>query len=167
MKMGGEYYDRAVGYWRARAPRERMMLGVGGALAGVLLLFVLVWLPLQRDLKLLRADVPNEQQQLQWMLAQSNRIEQLRASARTSVPSGALASFVEQSARTNSIRTLIRPEGTNAVFLTLDGVAFNSLVEWLTNLQKQGGVRVETADLEPTSTAGVVNARVLLRASAP
>jgi general secretion pathway protein M len=164
MKLGGELYQRAAGYWRGLAPRERVVLGAGIALAGVLLFFVLLWAPLQHDLNRLRADVPSEQQKLQWMLAQSNRINQLRAAAPTTVPSGGLASFVEQSARTYGIRTLIKPEGTNAVHLTLDGVAFNSFVEWLTNLQKQGGARVDNASLEPTPTPGVVNARVLLRA---
>jgi type II secretory pathway component PulM len=98
------------------------------------------------------------------MQAQANRIDQLRANSRSPIPGGALASFVEQSARTSGIRAVIKPEGANAVHLSLDGVAFNSLLEWLTTLQKQGGVRIENATLEPTPTSGAVNARVLLRA---
>lgn len=164
MKVGGEFYQRALGYWRGLAAREKIVLGVGGTLAALLLLFMLVWLPLQHDLNRLRAEVPTEQQKIQWMQAQANRINQLRAANPNTVPSGGLASFVEQSARTYGIRTLIKPEGANAVHLTLDGVAFNGLLEWLTNLQKQGGARIDNASLEPTPTPGLVNARVLLRA---
>jgi general secretion pathway protein M len=158
MKLGGEYYERAAGYWRGLGARERLVLGVGSGVAVALLFFVLLWLPLQHDLERLRTEVPNERQKLQWMREQASRVDQLRANNRNPIPGGGLASFVEQSARTYSIRTLIKPEGANAVHLTLDGVAFNSLIEWLTNLQKQGGVRIENANLEPTPTSGVVNA---------
>lgn len=163
MKVSGEYYERALGYWRGLGARERIVLGIGGALAVVLLFFMLVWWPLQSDLNRLRAEVPTEQQKVQWMQAQAGRINQLRAANPSAVPSGGLASFVEQSARTNGIRALIKPEGSSAVQLALDGIAFNSLLEWLTNLQKQGGVRIESANLEPTPSSGIVNARVMLR----
>jgi general secretion pathway protein M len=160
-----EFYQRALAYWRGLAPRERLLLGAGGALAAILLLYALLWTPLQRDLDRLRANLPHEYEQLQWMRAQAGRIKVLRASPPV-VPSGGLLSFVEQSAQAYSIRPNIKrvePQGQNAVSLAIDGVAFNSLIEWLANLQKQGGVRIENASLEPQPTPGVVNARLLLR----
>jgi general secretion pathway protein M len=160
-----EFYQRALGYWRGLAPRERLILGAGGALAAILLLYALAWAPLQRDLDRLRADLPHEYEQLQWMRAQTSRVKVLRAVPPV-VPSGGLLSFVEQSAQAYSIRANIKriePQGANVVSLAIDGVGFNSLVEWLANLQKQGGVRIDNASLEPQPTPGVVNARLLLR----
>lgn len=166
MKLNSVYLDRALAYWSSLAPRERVMLGGGGILAAVLLFYGLLWAPLRSDINRLRVDVPREQQQLQWMRAQAGRIQQLRASAPTTMPGGGLLSFVEQSAQTQGIRTNIKriePEGPNAVRLAIDGVGFNSLVEWLANLQKQGGVRVDNAQFEPLPTPGLANARLLLR----
>ncbi len=160
-----EFYQRALGYWRGLGPRERLLVGTGGALVAILLLYALLWTPLQRDLDRLRANLPREYEQLQWMRAQAARIKVLRAVPPV-VPSGGLLSFVEQSAQAYSIRPNIKriePQGPNTVSLAIDGVAFNSLVEWLANLQKQGGVRIENASLEPQPTPGVVNARLLLR----
>ncbi len=167
MKMDSELYQRTLAYWRGLAPREQLVVGIGGVAAVVLLLYAFLWAPLQHDLDRLRAEVPREQQQLQWMRAQVNRINQLRAAAPSGVRGGGLLSFVEQSAQTYGIRTSIKrvePEGPNAVRLAIDGVAFNSLAEWLANLQKQGGVRIDNATLEPSPTPGVINARLLLRA---
>lgn len=163
-----ELYQRMLTYWRGLAARERMVLGFGGALAVALLLYALAWAPLQRDVARLRAAVPQEYQQLQWMRSQAGRIKQLRAAASTAVPGGGLLSFVEQSAQAYNIRSNVRrmePQGSNAVNLAIDGVPFNSLLEWLANLQKQGGVRIENASLEPSGGSGLVNARMLLRVS--
>lgn len=163
-----ELYAQVLNYWRSLAARERFVLAVGAALAAVILVYALLWAPLQRDLTRLRADVPQAQQQLRWMKAQAGRVRQLRASASAAVPSNGLLSFVEQSAQSYNISDKIRrvePDGSNSVRLAIDGVAFNSLLEWLANLQKQGGVRIENASLEPGTAAGVVNARLLLRVS--
>ena len=165
--MNTQVFDRALTYWRGLAPRERMIAGIGGVLAAIFLLYALLWVPLQSDLKRLRVDVPREQEQLQWMRTQSARIKQLRAAAPTTLQGGGLLSFVEQSAQAFNIRQSIKrvdPEGPNGVRLAVDGVAFNSLLEWLANLQKQGGVRIDNASLEPQATPGVVNARLVLRA---
>ncbi len=161
-------YQRAAAYWRGLAARERLVAAGGGAAATVLLLYAAVWAPLQRDLAGLRVNVPKEHQQLQWMRAQAGRVKQLRAGAATTIPGGGLLSFVEQSAQAYQIRDHVRrmePQGSNAVNLAIDGVPFNSLIEWLANLQKQGGVRIENASLEPSGGPGLVNARLLLRVS--
>lgn len=164
MKINAEFLNQAQTYWRGLAPRERLMLSVGGVLLGIVLLYSLLWAPLQRDLNRLRAEVPRGQQQLQWMRSQAGRVQQLRAAAPAVAQGGSLMSFVEQSSKAYNIRANIQPEGQNAVRVGVDGVGFNSLAEWLANLQKQGGVRIENATLEPQPTSGVVNARLLLRA---
>lgn len=161
-------YANLLEYWRGLAPRERAALVLGGAVAVILLLYALVWEPFQQDLARLRAAVPQEYQQLQWMRAQLERVQQLRANVGRTVPGGGLLSFVEQSAQAYNIRANIRrmePQGANGVNVAIDGAPFNGLLEWLANLQKQGGVRIETASFEATGTPGLVNARVLLRAS--
>lgn len=167
MKVDTAFYYRGLNYWRGLAPRERLVVGVGGALVALLLFYALLWAPLQGDLARLRTNVPREEQQLQWMRAQVSRVKQLRAAAPSMVQGQGLLSFVEQSAQAYNIRTNIKrvePEGSNAVRLSIDGVAFNSLIEWLANLQKQGGLRIENADLDPLPTPGTVNARLRLRA---
>lgn len=161
-----EIYASALTYWRGLAARERLILAGGGLFAGLLLFYALVWAPLQRDLARLRVDVPKDYQQLQWMRSQAARVSQLRAAAPAKTQNGGLLSFVEQSAQAYNIRQNIKrvePDGANAVRLAIDAVPFNSLLDWLANLQKQGGVRIDNATLEPQQAPGSVNARLLLR----
>jgi general secretion pathway protein M len=161
-----DIYNRAAVSWRGLSARERTILVGGAALAVILLIYALLWAPLQRELARLRVQVPKEQAQLQWMQAQAGRLKILRSAAPTKLQKDGILSFVEQSAQAYSIRQFIKrvdPDGANSVRLAIDGVPFNSLIEWLANLQKQGGVRIENASLEPQPTAGTVNARLLLR----
>lgn len=164
--MNTEWIQRGVALWRGLQPRERLIVGGGGAALGVLFFYLLLWAPLHRDLARLRTDVPKAAEQLVWMRAQAGRVNQLRAAAPTQLKSGGLLGFVEQSATAFNVKQNIKriePEGSNAVRLVVDGVSFNSLVSWLANLHKQGGVRVDNASFEAQSTPGIVNARLLLR----
>jgi general secretion pathway protein M len=162
-----DIYQQALAYWRGLAPRERLLVLAGGVLVAVLLFYSLLWAPLQRELTRLRADVPGKYEELQWMRSQTARLKVLRSAEPVATQSSGLLSFVEQSAQTYNIRQFIKrvdPQGANSVQLAIDGAPFNGVVEWLANLQKQGGVRIETASLEPQSVSGTVNARLLLRA---
>lgn len=165
--MNHVLFETAMNWWRGLQARERLVLGVGGIGAAVLLLYGLVWSPLQNELTRLRAAVSQEQAQLEWMRAQSARVTQLRGLQPKSINSAGLLSFVDQSAISYDVKSAIKriePEGANAVRVALDGVTFDPLINWIVNLQKQGGVRVENATLDGLSAPGTVNARLLLRA---
>ena len=86
--------------------------------------------------------------------------------ATTNTPSGNLLSTLERSALDRGLRrniTRMAPDGSAGVRLALDGVGFNTLLRWLTDLQQGSGVRVESATITAQSDPGVVDARLLLR----
>lgn len=162
--------DPVLAYWRTLSARERLILGGGAILLVLVLLYSIAWAPLQLDLTRLRANVPKAHEQLQWMRSQENRIRQLRASFPAASHGGGLLSFVEQSAKSYGVQQSIKrsePDGASAVRVSLDGVAFNSLISWLAHLQKQGGIRIDNASLEPLPMPGTVNARLVLRSGTP
>lgn len=166
--MNTELIDRAVAAWRGLQPRERLLIAVAGGFVLLVSLYGFLWSPLQRELARLRVETPKAAEQLQWMRSQAGRIQQLRAAAPTQKNAGGLLSFIEQSATAYNIKQNIKrvePDGANGARVSLDGVSFNSLVNWLANLHKQGAVRVENATLETQPVPGTVNARLLLRAA--
>jgi len=166
--MNNAHIDRALGVWRGLQPRERMFVAVGAAAVGALLLYFLLWAPLQRDLARLRVDTPRAAEQVQWMRAQMGRVRQLRGAVPAQSTAGGVLSFIEQSAAAYNVKQNIKrlePEGTNGARVLLDGVSFNDLVSWLANLQKQGSVRVDNATLQAQPTPGIVNAHLSLRAT--
>ncbi len=161
--------EPALALWRGLQPRERLL--VGGAVVFILavLVYTLLWAPLQRNLEHLRAAVPKEHEQLVWMRTQVSQAQRLRGGAPSSgTATGGLLSFIEQSAQAYGVKAglkRVEPDGANGARVALDGVSFNSLVGWLANLQKQGSVRVENATVEPQPASGIVNARLVLRGS--
>ncbi len=151
--------------WRALSPRDRWLL-IGGGVGVLLVLYLSLWLPMQRELSRLRTAVPQEKAQLAQMRVQAMEINQLRASGRVPLAGGNLLVNLEQSATTNGIRGRIvrmEPEGTGGARLSLEGVNFNALIGWLASLQDQGGVRIEKAIFEAQPSPGTVNARLTLR----
>lgn len=162
--------ERLSTFWNGLSGRERLILAGGGSVAAILLLYGLVVNPLQRELARLRTELPKAQQQLQWMRAQAGRVQQLRATAPRPAQGGGLLSFVEQSAQSYGIQQSVKrvePDGSNGARVSLDGVAFNNLLSWLSHLQKQGGIRVDSATVEPQPAPGTVNARLVLRTGNP
>jgi general secretion pathway protein M len=159
--------DPVVTWWRNLSARERLTLGGAGILVAILIFGGLVWLPIHRNLDQYRATLPKMHAQLQWMRGQVTRVQQLRTSNPAVAQSGGALGFVEQAAQAFNIQQYLKrlePEGSNGVRITAEGIAFNDFVSWLLHLQKQGGLRVDSASFEPQPVAGVVNARVLLRA---
>ena len=150
-------------------PSRDQLLYLGGAAAVLLILYLSLWLPMQRELTRLRVAVPKEKIQFAQMQVQAMEANQLRASGRQPLTGGNLLANLEQSATTSGLRGRIsrmEPDGTNGARLTLDGVDFNALIRWLADLQGQGGVRVEKATFEAQSNAaGTVNAKLVLRGS--
>ncbi len=147
--------------------RERWMV-IGGAIGLLLVLYLSLWLPMQRELSRLRTSVPQEKVQLAQMRVQAMEISQLRASGRVPQAGGNLLANLEQSATANGVRghiTRMEPDGNNGARLSLEGVHFNALIGWLANLQNQGGVRIEKASFESQTAAGTVNARLTLRSA--
>src|SRR4030067_2088559 len=130
---------------RQLPPRERMMLLVAVG-AAVLLLYLTLWLPWQRDLSRLRVAVPQQKVQLAQMRVQAMEINQLRASGRMPLSGGNRVANLEQSATTSGTRariTRMEPDGTSCARLSLDGVDFNALIGWVAQLPKHGGVGAE------------------------
>jgi len=150
---------------RNLTPRDQLIY-LGGAAAALLILYLSLWLPVQRELSRLRTAVPQEKTQLAQMQVQAMEVNQLRASGRQPLTGGNLLARLEQSATVSGIRpriTRMEPDGSNGARLSLDNVDFNALIGWLGNLQSQGGVRVEKATFEAQATAGTVSARLVLR----
>ena len=158
--MEAPLFERILSLWRTLEPRERLVITAGSIIALVMLFYTFLWMPVQRDLTRLRVDVPKTQMQLTRMQVQTRQVTRLRSAATTNTPSGNLLSTLERSALDI---TRMAPDGSAGVRLALDGVGFNTLLRWLTDLQQGSGVRVESATITAQSDPGVVDARLLLR----
>ncbi len=153
--------------WRALAPRERQLLRAAAILLGLLLGYLAVWAPWQRQLSQLRLNVPQDHVKLEAMRQQARQIETLRAQgAASGARGGNLLAAVEQTAQLYGLRASlarIEPDGPTGARLNLQNANFNAILVWLNELQNRQGVRVESADFEGQPAPGMVNGRIVLR----
>ena len=84
--------ERAREWWRARAPRERLVYGLGAGALVAASLWAYVWLPVQGDRARLATAVPKLRAQAAETTRESAEVEHLRAAARGrgAVPQGAI-----------------------------------------------------------------------------
>jgi general secretion pathway protein M len=168
--MKTEWLKRLRDLWEKLEPGERRLAMVGGGVLGLTLLYVILWLPVQKDLARLRVSVPEERAQLQRMRAQAAAIRPLRARSVSTPAAGTLLSVVDQSATTRGLRgfiTRLEADGSAGVQLTLDAMPFNSLISWLADLQDSYGLLVDSTSMDAHTTIGTVNAKLKLRIETP
>jgi general secretion pathway protein M len=152
--------------WDKLGTRKRRLVWAVTVVLALALLYGIVWNPMQRSLAKLRADLPTERAQLATMRAQATLVERVRRGASVKQPDN-LASFAAQTAASHGLTgamSRVEPEGSNAARVQLDGVPYGELLAWLADMQQNGAIRVETANIEAQTKAGAVNARLLLRA---
>lgn len=152
------------GRWTALPSRTRALAAIGGAVVLAALLYTVAWRPLQKDLQRLRASVPSETEQLEWMREQVPTAKALRA--KTVSGGGNLVTSLERTATARGLRsaiTRIDAESSTGARVTIESAPFNALVDWLSELQSSYGAVVDDATIEAKPTAGTVNARLRLR----
>jgi type II secretory pathway component PulM len=158
--------ERAREWWRARAPRERLVYAIGAGALAVASVWAYVWLPVQDDRARLAAAVPKLKEQAAETMREAAEVERLRAAVRGrgAVPQGAIedamkaAGFGDAYAGVSSL-------GEGRVQVNLRTVPFDELVRTLAALGENHGVAVETAALKAAGEGKVQVESLVLRAA--
>lgn len=150
------------------SPRERQLIYVG-AVVVVFLVPLIVWLSLQGRIERLQTVVDERQTLDQWMQAAAREAAQLRGRARHADvrKSGdrSLLALVDQTARQAGLHKALRrvePDKESSVRVWFEGVAFDDMVGWLSQLSRNDGVGVDVVNVEKQPRSGIVNARLVL-----
>lgn len=141
-----------------RSERELRTAKALAAIVGLLLLFALVWLPLQRTRARLAAELPAMRATLATMQREADEARRLRAlppAANQQAPVGSLASAPPAGAQVN----VVDPK---RVRLVAADATFTTLLEWMLAAQASHGLRVESARLDALPAAGRVKADILM-----
>jgi general secretion pathway protein M len=153
--------------WTALPPPARQYIKLGALVLVPVVLYLALWLPMQRQVGSMRAKIPQAREQLALMRVQAVQVTQLRATAPTgTAPIGNLPTFVEQLATTHGLKGNVKKleaAGKNGVAMTVENVSFNGLLSFLGDLQKQAAISVESAAFDAQATPGIVNAQLTLR----
>lgn len=156
-------------YWAARAPRERMMLAGGMAAAIILLLYVLVWDPIQTSRARLATELPKLRAQAAQLRLDAEQAEGLRGRIKSNDSGRPLPSVIDTSAKAAGLRDSIKQIqslSNDRTQINLSNVGFDALVQWLAGLGASDGIAVETMNASAASQSGRVQVESLVVRSA-
>jgi len=153
-------------WWQVRAPRERLVYGLGAGALLVASLWAYVWLPVQDDRARLAAAVPKLEREAAETVRESAEVDRLRAAARArgAVPQGAIEAAMK-AAGFGDAYAGVSPLGEGRVQVNLRTVPFDDLVRTLAALGERHGVAVETAALRAAGEGRVQVESLVLRAA--
>lgn len=143
------------------APRDRRVLLIGGAVAGALLVFALLW-RLETAVAGTAARVAGKRDDLAWIEAATPRLRALPAAR----PGESLAIAIDRIAREAGLGPAlagIEPAQPGALRVRFEAASFDALVLCLARLQQERGAAAEGAIVSATDAPGLVNATFVLR----
>lgn len=154
-------------WWLERNSRERLIL-IGGAGAAVLIIAIMfVWLPLQRGTTELRGAVAEKTR----VLADLRRAQALGTNVDSNgVPASGTQSLIGLVASTGQTHELVftrtAPDttaGADAIRVSFESASFDDLIAWLTMLERDHGVTVDSFTVNGARSPGLVTGQTFLR----
>jgi general secretion pathway protein M len=158
-------------WWNRLQPRERNMLAIGAIVCAISLAWAFVWHPLSRARTDAHTRVERARDDVAWMrsmTAQANELHTQGARGHAERQGKSLLALADASARAAGLSGALKrvePTGGNGVRVSFEVANFDMLVEWLSQLARDYGVRVSDFSADKIEGLGLVNARVTLEES--
>jgi len=156
-------------WWNAQSARDRRVLGIGGSVVAVLLVWALVWIPLARTRASLAANVTQQRADLAWMrqaLAQARTLGAQGARGNVARQGKSLLALADATARADGLGDALKrvePTGPVSVRVSFEIADFDTLSNWMDALARDYGVSVTDFSADKAEGLGLVNARVTLQ----
>lgn len=149
--------------WQQLPPRDRLaLLGLGGFFAAVLV-YLLIWQPVQQQLQAARNWYAQQSELHQYVLAHADEARQVAAEPQQQVDPEALQGLVTSSAQSAGLSIERVDSDSSGLQVNLAPSAFVNLLPWLQQLQSSG-VGFSEVSLERGEN-GLILARLSLTVS--
>ncbi|KVG36796.1 type II secretion system protein GspM [Burkholderia ubonensis] len=164
--MKAELNQTLTQFWGERTPREKNLLGWGGAVLAVAIAYSVLWSPAQEGRARIARALPAMRAELAKMTAQANEARSLTAAAQGVAPTGAAL----KDALTASLSDHGMPGGQiqlvgNGVQIQLKNASFPAWTQWLDDVRKQYKVQVGEAHVTALKDDGQVDLTAVMQPS--
>ena len=146
-------------YWTARAPRERLFVGVAATAVFVAIAYLILLGPGRAAREQLAARLPVMRAQIDDMQQQQKEIALLRKKLAATSQRTDLKALLENSAtRTSFASSMERLVAVSAENVTMRAtpVVFDDWLAWVENLQREFGVRLDACQISALGQPGLV-----------
>lgn len=152
-------------WWDSLQARERLILGTGGLLALLIVIWGFVWQPLTGGRAQLRTSIADKEQ----LLSDVSQAAAVDVSGAAPAAGGqSLFVLIDQTAQAAGLGgalTRARPDGPNTIDVTFSSASFDALVGWLITLNQNSGIYVDGASINTARQEGLVSGQLRLRRS--
>lgn len=149
--------------WRGLAPRDRMSLGLLGLFLGLVVLYLLLWQPVQQRVAAAQSAFEQQRDLYAYLQAKAPQARNLVSKPTVSVDPARLQGLVTASAAEQGLSIeRMDSDGDGAVQVSLQAAPFAQLLRWFAVLEEQG-VQIAEAGLdrgEENQVAARLNLRV-------
>jgi general secretion pathway protein M len=148
-------------WWQGLNLRERrLVLGLGSAVL-VILLYGLIWQPLNESLDSTKKRVASRAALLTWVTENTARYQSAQSATGTKQSTGSLSSIVNRTANQQQLTiSRMQPQG-ESLQVWVDSTSFTQLLFWLEQLVNNEGLQVQAIDLTKGENQGEVRVRRL------
>ncbi len=153
-----------IDWFNALQHRERLFLVVGIAFIAIMLSWALLWDLPHRNANSLSQSLATKQLLFSNLQAAQSMAAGDPESALLFTQS--LIVVIDQTHRQFGLAgklTRNQPDGSNGIRVNFQETPFDTLISWLTGLETNYGIHVESAAINQTSRAGLVTATLVLR----
>ncbi len=164
--MKAELTETLTQFWDDRNTREKLLLGWGGALLVLVVLYSLLWSPAAENSEKIATSLPGMRLQLAQMTEQANEARSLAAAAQGVAPTGiALRDALTSSLSDHGFAAAQVQVVGNGVQIQLKNAAFPAWTQWVDDVRKQFKVQVGEAHATALKEDGQVDLTVVMQPS--
>ena len=156
-------------FWENLSASERRTVVIGAVALALILIYMVVWKPLDSRVSQLDRTIDSQEQLLAWMQAAAVEAKKLQGSQSADARSTggqSLLALVDQTARQSKLGDALKrvePRGQDSVRVRLEQASFDHMVTWLGELQSKYGIAVDSISVDRHQLAGRIDASVLLQ----
>jgi len=157
--------DRLLAFWSERAPRERAVIAIAGAIVAVAIAYLVLIEPAANGIQRLERALPNARAQAAQLDALLGEVRSLKARPQVATvsPAEARGAIDKSLAAAGFKATRIVPLADGDVQITISNVSFAAWSAWLAGLERELGARAIGVTANATATPGHVDVELALR----
>lgn len=148
-------------WWNSLSQRERLLVGIGGALLVLMVIYWGAWRPFNNSIESAEKQLSKQREALSWMQLRAGDLRQQPAGARQPDRSTTLEAVANTTSRQLGV-SLTRLQPTEQDLLVeLQVLEFERLMNWLVVMERDYGVSVKVIELAAEGGKGMVRVRRL------
>ncbi|GAA5193022.1 type II secretion system protein M [Ferrimonas gelatinilytica] len=156
-----EYWEKAQQWWFDRTESERRYMTIAAPLLLLALIYYGLWVPVSDAVATAETQLRAAQSSLNQMKQDANRYTALAGKGGPRTSGGSLSQLASRSAAAAGLRIERMQPQSDKLQLWLADCEFERLMEWLSELSLDQGVRIENLDLTESQESGLVQVRRL------